>query len=218
MLDLEPIKARLAAATPGPWVMMPSKNKGGLGKFVGSPGCGFPVCEMFVIREKWGEDMRFIANAPADLAALMAEVERLRDFLGAMIEAWDLLDPEYDRDRVGYEILEGAASNARAYLAIEPIKLRARVPQSAEFITNAVDDIDTLVAEVERLRRQRAVDQDQIRSYARALNWYAEPANWVERIDDRGRDKLSFRWADDDGHMARWALSRWQQNEAEKKD
>ena len=103
-------------------------------------------------------------------------------------------------------------------LDLEPIKVRVRYLQTDECVARVIEDIDALVAEVERLRRQRAVDQDQIRSYARALNWYAEPANWVERIDDRGRDKLSFRWADDDGHMARWALSRWQQNEgAEKK-
>ena len=103
-------------------------------------------------------------------------------------------------------------------LDLESIRSRVKDPQKLEFVFNVVEDVCDLIAEVERLRRQRAVDQDQIRSYARALNWYAEPANWVERIDDRGRDKLSFRWADDDGHMARWALSRWQQNEAEKKD
>jgi hypothetical protein len=47
MLDLDPIKARLAAATPGPWVY----------------SCN---------------DAYLIANAPTDLAALVAEVERLR--------------------------------------------------------------------------------------------------------------------------------------------
>jgi hypothetical protein len=91
MLNLEPIKARLAAATPGPWEMMPSKNKGGLDRFVGPPGCGFPVCEMFVINEKWGADMCLIANAPADLAALVTEVERLRARL-EQLEAMEALE------------------------------------------------------------------------------------------------------------------------------
>ena len=145
MLDLEPIKARLAAATPGPWIY---RN----------------TCEI-----------------------------------------WDPERPVCE--------IEGAS--------VVPLDNDVKVlpyGQDLNLIVNAPRDLAALIAEVERLRRQRAVDQDQIRSYARALNWYAEPANWVEKIDDRGRDKLSFRWADDDGHMARWALSRWQQNEAEKKD
>ena len=92
MLDLEVIKARLAAATPGPWEQMPSKNKGGVDRYVGPPGCG-PICEMSVIREKWGDDMRLIANAPTDLAALVAEVERLR----AEVEVYkDFLEAEQD--------------------------------------------------------------------------------------------------------------------------
>jgi len=143
MLDLEPIKARLAAATPGPWEAMPSKNKGGVDRFVGPPGCDFPVCEMFVIWEKWGDDMYLIANAPTDLV--------------------------------------------------------------------------TLVEEVERLRHQHEVDQAQIRAYEKALTWYALPENWVEQVDDRGREDLRWRWADDDGHMARHALSVWRQSDGEKK-
>lgn len=35
---------------------------------------------------------------------------------------------------------------------LEPIKARARAPQTADFMVNAVDDVDALVAEVERLR------------------------------------------------------------------
>ena len=78
-------------------------------------------------------------------------------------------------------------------------------------------EIDALVAEVERLRRQHEVDQAQLRGYEKALGWYANPANWVEQVDDRGRDTLRFRWADDDGHMARHALSVWRQSDGAKK-
>ena len=159
MLNLEPIKARLAAATPGPWEMMPSKNKGGVDRFVGPPGCDFPVCEMFVINEKWGDDMRLIANAPTDLAALVAEVERLRE-----------------------QVEHGKAT-------MLPI-----------------------LEQVEALKRRHEVDQAQIRAYEKALTWYALPENWVEQVDDRGRETLRFRWADDDGHMARHALSVWRES------
>lgn len=54
MLDLQPIKSRLAAATPGPW-------------------------RFTKIRPQPNPDADLIANAPQDLAALVAEVERLRD-------------------------------------------------------------------------------------------------------------------------------------------
>ena len=181
MLDLEPIKARLTEATPGPWDFCTFKTYPD--EYPNDPDAK---------KEKWIQvhaedykwtlgwrthydyerlespgfcDAKLIANAPTDLAALVAEVERLR--------------------------LEAEIHKAQMLPFLE---------------------------QIESLKRRHEVDQDQIRSYARALNWYAEPANWVEKIDDRGREKLSFRWADDDGHMARWALSRWQQNEAEKKD
>ena len=63
-LDLEPIKERLAAATPGPWdfhIIPP--EIGGMGT---------------------GADAEFIANAPEDIAALIAEVERLRGQVNAV--------------------------------------------------------------------------------------------------------------------------------------
>jgi hypothetical protein len=162
MLDLEPIKARLAAATPGPWEAMPGNDENGLIKYIGPPGCDFPVCEMFVIRQKWGDDMYLIANARTDLAALVEEVERLRQ------------EAEHNRSTM-LPILEQVAA----------------------------------------LKRQREVDQAQIRAYEKALTWYALPENWREQVDDRGRETLRFRWADDDGHMARHALKVWSQNEGE---
>jgi hypothetical protein len=102
-------------------------------------------------------------------------------------------------------------------LDLAPIKARARASQAAEFMANAVDDIDALVEEVDRLRRQREVDQAQIRAYEKALTWYALPENWREQVDDRGRETLSFRWADDDGHMAQHALNTWRQSAGAKK-
>lgn len=76
MLDLQPIEYRLAAATPGPWGV----------SFNPIPPGGKPVAQVNTIvilsdEPLYGspiEDAELIANAPTDLAALVAEVERLR--------------------------------------------------------------------------------------------------------------------------------------------
>ena len=99
-------------------------------------------------------------------------------------------------------------------LNLEPIKASlADKEKNPDFWTEDDDDLVDLVEEVERLRRQREVDQAQIKAYEKALGWYAAPSNWVEQVDDRGLETLRFRWADDDGHMARWALSVWREGQ-----
>jgi hypothetical protein len=65
-LDLAAIAARLRAATPGPWTM----NERGMVCVVES---GDWVADTYFS----DTDGPFIANAPADIAALLAEVERL---------------------------------------------------------------------------------------------------------------------------------------------
>ena len=80
MLDLRPIKARLEAATPGPWKAIP---------WYGFPQEVSPVAEVSMIgvfsdcpvSGSPAKDADLIANAPADLTALVAEVERLRGLL-----------------------------------------------------------------------------------------------------------------------------------------
>lgn len=64
-LDLEAIKARAEAATPGPWECV---------------GMGDVVTPTFVIQttDRNPADGRFIANARTDVPALVAEVERLQ--------------------------------------------------------------------------------------------------------------------------------------------
>ena len=74
------------------------------------------------------------------------------------------------------------------------------------------DEIDILVAEVKKLQRQHEVDQAQIKAYEKALGWYADPANWVEQVDDRGRETLRWKWAADNGHMAKHALAVWRES------
>lgn len=81
MFNLQPIKDRLVLATPGPWKVSPSvrpKNVTAVAEvahiFILAPAHPLRVSTV---------DANLIANAPADLAALVAEVERLREAIEA---------------------------------------------------------------------------------------------------------------------------------------
>lgn len=89
---LEQIKARLAAAQPGPWYTVDDPWGDGTTVIAGTndPHGGRYVCGVDEMHEEiqteteMGErdpwaDMRFVAHAPTDIAWLVAEVERLRD-------------------------------------------------------------------------------------------------------------------------------------------
>ena len=84
MLDLEPIKARYEAATPGPlwrWDTYPSADDGRpCPSLIGAHGYGILSCDGEMNGPKMA-DADLIANAPTDIAALIAEVERLREIL-----------------------------------------------------------------------------------------------------------------------------------------
>lgn len=69
-MDLEPIKARLLIATPGPW----QRDKG---CNIWGPD-SFPVIDWTSETVKVA-DIRFIAHARVDVENLVAEVEKLRD-------------------------------------------------------------------------------------------------------------------------------------------
>ena len=69
MTDLETIKARLAAATPGPWYVDESLRG------VEAQTHGYPV---EIVAWTGRADAVLIAHAPGDIAALVAEVEALR--------------------------------------------------------------------------------------------------------------------------------------------
>jgi len=66
--------------------------------------------------------------------------------------------------------------------------------------------------QLESLKRRHEVDQAQIKAYEKALEWYGSPANWVEQVDDRGRETMRWKWAADDGNMARHALAVWRES------
>lgn len=110
-LDLEPIKARLSSALPGPWkvrntgisntthlVVMPQA----------SVKCGregedsYYDCRGHASATLWikPENADLIAAAPTDIAALVVEVERLRE---ALKRIGDYLDgqPEYHHQGMG---------------------------------------------------------------------------------------------------------------------
>lgn len=74
MINLNAIKARLAAATPGPWRR--GDNRDGRGSAT--------IYARRVVVVRYVDNARdaiLIANAPTDIAALIAEVERLRAVL-----------------------------------------------------------------------------------------------------------------------------------------
>lgn len=85
MLDLEAIKQREAAATPGPWVLADGSR--GF-----TPGCTIfegdnsgrviaYTASMGASLERLQADGAFIAHAREDVPALVAEIERLRTAL-----------------------------------------------------------------------------------------------------------------------------------------
>lgn len=69
MIDLGPICARLAAATPGKWTGIWPTNEDGVALDLGADCSGWV--------DLTDADVAFICNAKSDVAALLAEVDRL---------------------------------------------------------------------------------------------------------------------------------------------
>ena len=95
MIDLDVIKARCEAATPGPWYV----DRGG--EF-DDPYYSIPS----VCRDRYGDNSlmvgsdkataEFIAHARTDVPALVAEVERLRAEVEGLTDAYDSLKSDAD--------------------------------------------------------------------------------------------------------------------------
>lgn len=120
------IRARLGAATPGPWQTWPD----GADESVESASVGRFVCHMNSNMRQFREDASLIANAPADLAWLLAEVERLeaervhaadtiRRLNGLNGHLGRLLD--VSRDTINELTMERDAATARAERVIDGI-------------------------------------------------------------------------------------------------
>ena len=90
-LDLEAIRQRVEAATPGPWELI------GGGEFVTG-------ADVLVAPDDGGvtaDNAIFIAHAREDVPALLAEVERLRDGIAELVEDF-LSDIDWSSGRNNY--------------------------------------------------------------------------------------------------------------------
>lgn len=125
MLDLEPIKARLAAATPGPWRFdsswIPSYRRhanwlrsDGVAADGAAANCVLRVVDGSML----DKDADLIENAPADLAALVAEVERLREALKNLVDCWNDYQPSLDFDGRMNDAVNDAALAAQEVLGV----------------------------------------------------------------------------------------------------
>ncbi len=143
--QLAEIKARLAAATPGPWRQTEPTDGTPIvfDMTCGGESCSFEDCDlpdegMHVCDLAWGElsdaDAALIANAPTDIARLLAEVERFHDILGEDERDRDIAAALIDagRKRVGEEWDRLALENALAELEATKAKL-AEYEQKADF-------------------------------------------------------------------------------------
>ena len=77
---LAEIRARLAAATPGPWHVGPIVKGSGILFVMDSVGKKVADCT-------FSRDSQFVANASADIAVLLTEVERLQAERGGLSHA-----------------------------------------------------------------------------------------------------------------------------------
>ncbi len=86
MIDKEAIKARLEAATPGPWKYVPCTGEYGeaASAIDGAHDCVVEP-DSFLL----ADDAEFIAHAPTDIANLLEEVERLEAELAKFRECED---------------------------------------------------------------------------------------------------------------------------------
>lgn len=70
----------------------------------------------------------------------------------------------------------------------------------------------TVAEEVAVLRQRAELAEAEAEHWRRVVLWYADPEQWEELVDPRGREALRFRWGDDGGKVARRALKMWRAN------
>ena len=124
-LDLEPIKERLAAATPGPWKAK-EDSWDGYSVVIDDNGPGVSIIAEQIGQGEdggWG-DAEFIAHAPEDIAALISEVERLRaerDGDGD-VESGTLWHAQRDVSRLRNELHQIEALRRKAEIRCESLE------------------------------------------------------------------------------------------------
>ena len=126
-LDLEPIKERLAAATPGPWRVWHDPDPSKAGTAVETAWCYGDIegdTELITDYLPTGADAEMIAHAPEDIAALVAEVERLRaerDGDGD-VESGTLWHAQRDVSRLRNELHQIEALRRKAEIRCESLE------------------------------------------------------------------------------------------------
>jgi hypothetical protein len=98
-VDLEAIKARLAARTGGDWyVHSPTESEN---RILTTPP---PTRGIRCVAEDVSDaDAALISHTPTDLAALVAEVERLREVIRSEGYAESVADPTFEAKRREFE-------------------------------------------------------------------------------------------------------------------
>lgn len=105
MTSIDPIRARLAAATPGPWeIIGGGEYLTGVDIHVGSAEGGVRI-----------RDAEFIAAAPADIARLLAAVEALEKIARELVS--EITGNDGLEDEAQDELRSCAAKRIRAAIA-----------------------------------------------------------------------------------------------------
>lgn len=193
-LDLEPIKARLAAGTEGAWQIDPTAHD-----WVAGVRCCH--CQRAVADTASVEIAEFVAHAPEDIDTLIAEVERLRFEPGPACPIHDPGMWDDPRNEAG-ECICPVPRAVFERMASEVERLRERVgscicdrnpettdgpsedcPQHGRRYAEWVERADLLA---ERLANVEALYESTFREPSR---YHAERTTYTEGWDD-GRDLL----------------------------
>jgi hypothetical protein len=178
---LAEIKARVSAATTGPWIVLPEKCGPG-GQVIFQESSFGPICETADPSPRGGnrptETFDFIAHSITDVADLVAEVERLRERLEVA---------KRDRNK------------------IQDDRVRLET-QLAYYVTNGGGNqglIDNLREENCRILKLDVGLHTEIERLRKALEWYAADTNYIGYEDsdvmvDRGRRAIAALEVSDD--------------------
>lgn len=124
--DIDAIEARLAAAIPGPWTYIKKVGCVYVEEFAKDGEGG--VAEILSYHDADGE---FIAHAPADIAALLAEVERLQR---ERAEWRDRADALMTEQMTQMRDLTAEVEALRARLTLTPEKIEAAIQARNDYI------------------------------------------------------------------------------------
>ena len=151
-LDLEPIKERLAAATPGPWRVWhdpdPSKVRSTAVETAWCYGDIEGDTELITDYLPTDADAEMIAHAPEDIAALVAEVEQLRaerDGDGD-VESGTLWHAQRDVSRLRNELHQIEALRRKAEIRCESLEAQIDAVRELHYPVE-IEPSDTICGE-----------------------------------------------------------------------